>query len=306
MNQPPQSPDSQAQQSVKEEKATQLEDTLRWAGMSDRGIEKLRNGEDRTGPGWQRLAKAVQNKYPTMGRESKEADAVRPAVLESLRFAYKGGSSLQELAYRYEYYKALYDEQRKDVFDNRNDLSNTEKYALTHRRLATTDVQGILDADTEIIQSERTNKKVEIDLEASDEDVVASIRSQAEEIGMGHDTSTAYHARKHFLELPKEEQKGHPVAAYLKSLATTIREGEVSSFDRLDEGRAAGLTMDRPLARNKNGPPKKPDARNRESKDDRPETSILRARIFVRPQTGAVAPTHMRQKSDRSNDHERG
>ncbi|WP_431872895.1 hypothetical protein [Nocardiopsis eucommiae] len=306
MSQPPPSPDSEAQQREKEDRATQLEGMLRWAGLSDRGIEKLRNGQDRTGLGWQRLAKAVENKYPAMGRDSKDADAVRPAVIEGLRFAYQESSSLQEFAYRYEYFKALYDEQKQDVFANRNDLTNSEKYSLIHRRLATTDVQGVLDADTEIIHSERKAKKVEIDLEGSDEEVTASIRRQADEIGMGHDTSTAYHARKHFLELPREEQKGHPIAAYLKSLAKTIREGEVSSFERSNEDRSVGLTIDRTLSARQGGPPEKPKAKHRENEGVKKGTRVLRARVFVRNETGAIAPTLSKQKAGKGDDYERG
>lgn len=302
MSQPPQSPDAEAQQREKEERATQLEEMLRWAGMSDRGIEKLRNGEDRTGLGWQRLAKAVHNKYPTMGKDSPEADAVRPAVIEGLRFAHRGSSGLQEFAYRYEYFKALYDEQSQDIATNRRDLSKVDKLELASRRMTRIDVQGVLDADTEIIREERRQGRVDINLNQSDEEVVSAIREQADNIGMGHDTSTAYHARKHFGELPKEEQVGHPVAAYLKSLASTIRNGEVSSFNRMDQGQSASIVIDRILPQRKDKTLKKQESSSKESG----EVSALRARLFIRPQTGVVAPTHMKDKVERSAEHERG
>ncbi|MFE1169319.1 hypothetical protein [Nocardiopsis sp. NPDC058789] len=302
MSQPPTSPDSEAQQREKDNRATQLEAMLRWAGLSDRGIEKLRNGQDRTGPGWQRLAKAVENKYPAMGKKSAEADAVRPAVVEGLRFARRGSSSLQEFAYRYEYFKALYDEQSQDILTNRRDLSKTERHELASRRMTRIDAQGVLDSDTEIIRKERSQERVDIDLNQSEEEIVAAIREQAENIGMGHDTSTAYHARKHFGELPKEEQVGHPISAYLKSLASTIQNGEASNFTRMDEGQSASLVIDRILPRKRDGSPKRQESEAKEAG----EVSVLRARLFVRPHTGVVAPTHMRDKAERPADHERG
>lgn len=133
MNEPPKSPGSRTAQILapnevrrRTQQAEKLESALRWAGLNDDEIDRLRGGEYRIGPGWQRLAKAViDNNYPGMdpdpgpkgkikSKTLKTGEATRPAMRAGVDFA-KEASTLKESAYRYEYFKALYDAKRKEI-----------------------------------------------------------------------------------------------------------------------------------------------------------------------------------------------
>lgn len=222
-----------------------------------------------------------------MGTDGALGNAVRPAMSEGLRFAWEGASTLQEVAYRYEYFKALYDTEKTKILDEHKDMPKSNKLKMASDRMThpSKDPQENLDSDIKVIHEMHSGKKIDIDLDQSDEEIISSLRRQAEEVGMGHDISTAYHARKHAHLIPEEEQEGHPVRTYLSSLRKTVKEGEVKNFRRLEDGPGVSLGMERRIPQ-------------KESEKSDEKTSTLRSRLFIRPHTGIVASTYGKGKTD--------
>ncbi|MET9711969.1 hypothetical protein [Nocardiopsis alba] len=320
--------------------AERLESALRWAGMSDEAITELRGDEERTGPGWQRLAKAVvDNPYPGMdpkpnskgkfkARTLREGEASRPAMNAGLKFALEG-SSLKEASYRYEYFKAIFDSEKRNIdkkYDNEGkNPPNSEKIkeASEFTLDPKTDIQGKFEADFETAKDMRGGDPVYIDPRESQEKIISLVREQAERIGMGNPLSTIYHARKHIHELPEDERENEQeqhqnkgtvqgkendresrgesgtVKDYLNSLAKTLKEGEIAGFERTQDGQAVHLTFRRVVeqARGSTGTASVPE--DPTGRDEEKKTTLI-GHLYIRDHTGAQVATYGRgSKNDR-------
>ncbi|MBB6174074.1 hypothetical protein HNR23_004134 [Nocardiopsis mwathae] len=211
-------------------KADELEQSLRDAGLTNEQIASLRGDHPRIGDEWQRAASAVGQPF-----NKTVKNLLHP---EATRFALEGASSPREFAYRYEYYKAVFDEKVRH-------LEDTDPRGLSHKgqsrkRSAADltldmDVRAQLDADHRVVREVWANDAhVDPNLPESQRDRM--IRGQAGDITMGHETSAAYHARKHYRELPDGERSGDVIRDYHDSAETTIREGELVSASNTGPG----------------------------------------------------------------------
>lgn len=157
------------------------------------------------------------------------------------------------------------------------------------------DVQGKLESDTTIVEKMRKKGAAHVELSGTREEIIASVREQADKIGMGHEVSTAYHSRKHVHELPENERQSHPVRDYLNSLSKTLKNGEVTDFEQLDDKKGVRSTFKRMIER---GRDKKPDrTREGEIPKGAGEKNIsLRGHLFIRDHTGPQVSTYGRGK----------
>lgn len=306
--------------------AERLESALRWAGMSDEAITELRGDEERTGPGWQRLAKAVaDNPYPGMDpkpnskgkfktKTLREGEASRPAMNAGLKFALEG-SNLKESAYRYEYFKAIFNSEMKSLKKENTrkgiNLDKSEEIEKISQHMTTPEanIQGKLAADIKTVEKMRKGGPVYIDPSEDREKILSLIREQADMIGMGDVTSTAYHARKHIDEIPAHErehereqrqqldQEGSnksevsPVKDYLDSLARTLKEGEVVDFNPTSDGEGVQVAFRRVVEQargsDKSGPESEPSTEKGAGKK-----IALLGKVYIRKNTGIQVATY--------------
>ncbi|MFB8764439.1 hypothetical protein VSQ99_18360 [Nocardiopsis alba] len=304
--------------------------------MSDEAITELRGDEERTGPGWQRLAKAVvDNPYPGMDpkpnpngkirpKALKIGEAAKPAMKDGIDFATKGGN-LKEYAYRYEYFKAVFEAEREEVNKEHEGKSTPLPQKLTEAHSRTTrpenNVQKKLKKDIKTIEKMRKGGPVYIDPNEDREKIIILVREQADRIGMGDNLSAAYHARKHVHELPEHEreneQKQHPdknvaqekenegedrdesgpVKDYLNSLAKTLKEGEVTGFERTQDGQGVHLTFKRIVekARGSTGAGSTPNSPGEGTEE---KSTTLVSHLYIRDHTGAQVATYGRGSKD--------
>lgn len=265
MNRAPQRPDQnltpeEIQKRTK--KADKLESTLRWSGISEESITEFRGNEDRLGHSWQKFADSVlNNRFKGMNPEENShgeiprkaflaGEAVRPAVRAAADFAMEA-STLRESAYRYEYYKAIFNEEAKKTDRESPTTPKTDRLKETSERMTkSVDAHGEFETDKKVARHMEPEVAAHVNLTGSPEDIIASLREHADKVGMENDVSTAYHARKHGHEIPEtdieappkqghegdEKHKGHHVSNYLKSLRKTIKEGEAVAFTRTKNG----------------------------------------------------------------------
>ncbi|WP_444961725.1 hypothetical protein [Nocardiopsis sp. M1B1] len=262
-------------------KADALEATLRRAGLTDAEIAGFRGDNERHDRAWQRFASAVVNEFPS---KNKINERLQP---EAIRFSLEGAENPFEAAYRYEYYKAIYDQEARRIDEEmRPELPEGKKRKPTNpAKLAAFklfyeegfNVQTSLDSDIRFIREARGDS-VRIDLSMEDSEVVEAVRGSAGKIGMGPDLSAAYHARKHQVEIPDAEKTGDPMRDYFESAERTIRDGRVAHIERLDGG-ALHVTFEREL----------PSAVPR---GDVGEINVMVAQVYIREHTGPVMSTY--------------
>ncbi|WP_433325724.1 hypothetical protein [Spirillospora sp. CA-294931] len=246
-------------------KADALEDSLRKGGLSDEQIERLRGDNPRDGDQWQRLASALEQNFG-----KKTLKAAPDIHSDALRFAMEGADNPRAVAYRYEYFKARYDEAMRAVEADvkSGDLpAGTNKAKAAVERFNEIDVRGDLERDVADVRAARPGGGG-IDPGLKGDARTDAVRGQAGDIGMGNDTSSAYHARKHYKELPDSEKHGDIVNDYLNSAERTIREGELRSRN-VDEDGTERLEFVREV-----------------------DGAKLRAVVIVRPDGKIVMPTY--------------
>ncbi|QKW35099.1 hypothetical protein HUT06_14540 [Actinomadura sp. NAK00032] len=253
-------------------KAERLEQALRDAGLSDEEIDRLRGDNPRDGDAWQRAASALDQKF------GKKVLNARPELnSDAARFALDGGGAVdpREFAYRYEYFKSRFDEQVRSVTEDIKsgdlDLNGRSKIQVGLERFDELDLTEELRQDVDAVRGERPGH-ADVDTDLPEGERVDALRRQAGDIDMGSDTSTAYHARKHYDELPESERTGDVVRDYLNSAERTIREGDVVKRSMLDNG-AERLVFHRTVT----------------GANGRPIT--LEALVIIRPDGRVVMPT---------------
>ncbi len=223
-----------------------------------------------------------------MGSTGPEADAVKPAMAKALEFALEKAPDFNECAYRYEYFKAFYDATLEDVEEKFHHFSEMEQLKEATNQIihAEEDIRQTLKSDIQKLNEKRGSTRASVDITLSNDEIVASLRKQAALIGMGPDTSTAYHARKHYMELPPEERDGlHPVEAYLNGLEKTIKEGELTNFKRGENNVNASFTRNLPPGQGKI------------PKDGTPQHNRIFAALFVK-KTGDTRALTTHSKSE--------
>ncbi|MFI6578142.1 hypothetical protein ACIBFB_20335 [Nocardiopsis sp. NPDC050513] len=255
------------------DKADQLEQRLRQAGLTDEDIAQLRGDHPRDGDQWQRAASAINQ-----GFSKKLDDQLHPAAT---RFALEDAADPREFAYRYEYYKATFDELARSLREE--GLGRQQAAQEAAERMPVMDVATRLDEDHAVVNDMRGGEPARVDTDLSSVDLEEAVRAQAGNIEMGHETATAYHARKHYNEILDDERSGNIVNDYLDSAELTIRDGEVIELSRLDNG-AERLTIMRPVL----------DDNGSHISNKRGELAYMRAIVIIRQDGSLVMPTYGR------------
>jgi hypothetical protein len=234
------------------------------------------------------MASAVlDNEFP-QNRKLKLRDALRP---EAIRFALDGTSNPFEFAYRYEYFKAIFDqESRRIEAETRGELdgrptqenipNNAKKNAANMIIEQQINIEALLESDRFTV-SEMRGEPPRIDTALPDSEIADLTRSQAGDVGMGSESSAAYHSRKHQIEIPLEERTGNPVRDYLNSAELTIREGELANFTRL-EGGGIHMTFERIVTPESSTP----------TPSGTREVQVMVAQVYLRETTGVVMSTY--------------
>ncbi|MFW6639150.1 hypothetical protein ACOALZ_03815 [Nocardiopsis algeriensis] len=200
-----------------EQRSAEIESTLREGGLTQEQIDQIRGGREATDRDWQRIGSALSQRFG-----QKVYDDLHPLATE---FAFEGADSPQVFAYRYEYYKAIFDEMSNDLKKNEG-LGKKQAPLEAARRMPEVDVQSMLESDEEIAVSLRPNHGP-IHVDSSPEGLHDSIREAAGRISMPHETSTSYHARKHPNAIPEGEITGNLIKDYILSAENTLRYGEI-------------------------------------------------------------------------------
>ena len=269
--------------------AKNMLEALAWAGMSEQEIAQTRGNANPEKRPWQRLCSAVMNnEFPEMGSTGPEAEAVKPAMAKALSFSLEKAPDFKECAYRYEYFMAFYNATLSDVEERHLHLPNVEqlKEATSQILRSEGDIRQTLKSDIQKLNELRTGNSASVDITLSKEEIVASLRKQAAIVGMGPDTSTAYHARKHYMELPASERDGlHPVEAYLNGLEKTIREGKVTNFKK--GANSVNVSFSRNL----------PPGQGKLPKDGTPQHNKIFSALFVK-KSGDTRALTMHSKSE--------
>ncbi|MDT0331742.1 hypothetical protein [Nocardiopsis lambiniae] len=263
--------DSDPELERKTKKADELEARLRQAGLTNEDIDQLRGEHPRDGDQWQRAASAINQGF------SKKLDSqLHPAATH---FALEGAANPREFAYRYEYYKATFDELAREIQDN--GFSKNQSQILAAQELPNIDITARLEADHSAISELRDGEPALVSTNLPHDNLEQAIRLQAQQVEMGHETATAYHARKHYNELPAEEKGGNVISDYLNSAEKTIREGHVSEVTPLAGG-AQKWTFMRPVL----------DLDGNHISNKKGKPSYMRAFIIIRPDGTLVMPTY--------------
>ncbi|MFJ9557747.1 hypothetical protein ACIRPH_28385 [Nocardiopsis sp. NPDC101807] len=279
-------PDPEQEKALR--KADSFEDALRNAGLTDEEINQFRGDNERDGRGWQRAAKAVlDNKFPDR-KKLRLADIMMP---EGIRFALDGTTSPFEFAYRYEYFKATFDQEALRIeAEIRSELGEGPSQVNIPNQAKTNAANIILNGEVNIAERlefdrstvrEMRSESPRIETDPPDPEIADLTRSQAGEIGMGPESSAAYHARKHQLEIPTAERTGDPVRDYFNSAETTIREGELVNFTRLEDG-GIHMTFERVVTPEPITP----------TPSGTREVQVMVAQVYLREHTGAVMSTY--------------
>ncbi|MFC7329196.1 hypothetical protein [Marinactinospora rubrisoli] len=206
-------------------KAEGLENSLRQAGLRDDEIRKLRGDHDRTGDQWQRAAKALEQSFRKSIKKS-----LHPAAT---RFALHNAANPREFAYRYEYFKAVYDERVRLL--KAASFPKTTLFQAAAKDILEMDVHARLEADVRVVRELRSQPSI-LNPWLQEGDKEQEIRNIADGIDMGHEISAAYHARKHYDELPEEEQRGDVIREYFASAERTVREGVLAKREAVEGG----------------------------------------------------------------------
>ena len=181
----------------------------------------------------------------------------------------------------------------KEIQKGSQNISGADKLKIVSERMThpDMDVRGELESDIAIVKDMRKENAAHVDLSGSPEEIISSVREQAEQIGMGHEVSTAYHARKHANELPEHERGSHPIRDYLKSLSKTLKEGNATDFQRLDDGEGVRMTFKRIIEKGREKPPAET-GDHKSPKNTERKNRTLRAHLFIRGHTGPRVSTY--------------
>ncbi|MEU0239079.1 hypothetical protein ABZ234_15440 [Nocardiopsis sp. NPDC006198] len=254
------------------DKAEKAENGLRDANLSEEEILALRGDHPRDGDQWQRVASALSQKFG-----GGVANDMHP---RATRFAMEGAENPREFAYRYEYFKATFDELATELQES--GVSKRDSQRNVASEMTDDFVAQRLEQDHAAVEQKRPDQPARVDTELPPEEFEQAIRDQAGNIGMGHQTSTAYHARKHYDEIQPWEQGGSIVDDYMDSAEETIRSGEIRSREPLDGG-GERLEIVRP----------KLDLDGNQVIDKRKKKEVfLRAIVIVKEDGSIVMPTY--------------
>lgn len=214
-------------------RANRLENNLRDGGLTDDQISRLRGDLSRDSHQWQRLASALEQ-----GFGKKVKGLLHPRAVD---FAMDGGRTIdpKTFAYRYEYFKARFDQLqeqvRKEVGSGQLKLDHKSVTEEAAERFGDLDLKADLKADLDALQGVRPHP-ASVKPSLSGPDLEAAVRSKAGDIDMGSDTAAAYHARKHYHELPADEVTGNLMRDYFGSAQRTIHDGQLWRREPLNGG----------------------------------------------------------------------
>ncbi|WP_433600321.1 hypothetical protein ACQPXH_00160 [Nocardia sp. CA-135953] len=137
-----------------------------------------------------------------------------------------GPGNPRKFANAYEYYKGKYQE-AYDSVDPKDILKGENKDSVAAKRLDDYQVTKNLEEDIETV---RRSGKGAVDLRPwmSQRDVVAMLR-QNQSLGFGDEFGSAYHALRHWKNMPDSEKELLPsrIEAYQNSADLTVREGRL-------------------------------------------------------------------------------
>ncbi|MEU3019509.1 hypothetical protein ABZ635_19195 [Nocardiopsis sp. NPDC007018] len=215
------------------EKVNHLFRVIDWAGKDKEDFLRLHGESTPSTKTLSRLAKVVlDNKYPYTNTMGSEAQAIRPVVAQGLSFALEG-DGIKDSANRYSYYMAYYDSTQEYISERNPYLTETELIKITADRVLSSEEEfrDRLQSDLETLHGLGRGTRIDIDITESKEKIIASLRNQADAVGMGDDFTALRHVYAHGREMPTEEREGlHRVAAYHNSMGRTIKEGKVVNF----------------------------------------------------------------------------
>ncbi|MFE9637412.1 hypothetical protein ACFYOC_00200 [Nocardiopsis alba] len=268
------------------EKADKLENRLRDA-MSDEAILKLRGENPRDGDQWQRLATTVN---ADLIGGSKVDKILHPKAVE---FALEGSSNPRQFAYRYEYYKATFNETVENAMESQKITKKQARQPVKDMMIENHDLlETRMAADREVVLNERGTTTTRVDPNQPLKNLVQEVREEAGNISMGDPNSTAYHARKHYKELPESEitipPTGRGIAAefsqrsvkdYLDSLEATLQSGKLIE-ESISEDGSRRMVFER--STDKNGDI---------LKDPNDKQYTIKARLIVAPDGRVLVPT---------------
>ncbi|WP_157036188.1 hypothetical protein [Streptomonospora alba] len=220
---------SEAELEKRLQKANIVEQKLRDGGLTNDEISQLFGEHPRHGDQWQRAHSALNQSF------NKKVNAeLHP---EAVRFAFQGADNPREFAYRYEYLKAIYDEQvdhAKNLGPETHPGASRNIAAL--ERFRDIDVHAQLRDDHARVSEVWGSDPARVDPSSSQQEIDQALRDSADKIGMGHPTSASYHAHKHFKELPLDEQSDDKIYSYHQSASQTIRTGDIVEYERNEDG----------------------------------------------------------------------
>ncbi|WP_017609804.1 hypothetical protein [Nocardiopsis xinjiangensis] len=269
------SPPLSDEERKKSEKADNLESQLLQAGLTNEQIIDLRGDHPRLGDEWQRVASAVGQQY--------NGKIVGEMLPRTTQFALDGASSPREFAYRYEYYKATFDELVRQI-----GLEGTGK-KLAQEQVANQiphmDVAAQLEADHSVVNEMRGGERARVDTNLPPDTLQQAVREQAGNIDFGHQTGSAYHGRKHYKEILPDEKNGNVIEDYLNSTEQTIKHGTITEQVTL-EGGSERLTFRRPA----------PDESGNHDPDRKGRYNYLRAFVIIKNNGDLVITTHGNEK----------
>jgi hypothetical protein len=199
---------------------------LEAGGLTDSEVNQLIGGLGEGDDGWDRVFSALDQPFNKKVKPDLHGSATR--------FAFDGAGDAREFSYRYEYYKASFDELVKELVAEGMTKGQARQPAAAE--ILTWDMDERLRQDHEVVNEMRPNGHAYVDPAVPDSRVEQEIRNLAGSIEMGHDTSSAYHARKHKGEIPELERNGDPIRDYFNSAELTIRNGDIIDTSIADNG----------------------------------------------------------------------
>ncbi|MFD0774266.1 hypothetical protein ACFQZ2_10050, partial [Streptomonospora algeriensis] len=257
---------SDAERNKRLENANITEQKLRDGGLTDEEISRLFGEHPRHGDQWNRVHSAFNQQFPKGVRAELEPQAIR--------FAFDGANDPREFSYRYEYFHALFKEQAYELKKiGPSGHPGVSRSVGAMERMNEIDVPARLESDHEEVRRSWDEEHLEVPPDRPAHEIEHAIRQNPGKVTMGHPTSAAYHARKHFSELPLEEQGGNTIESYHQSAMNTLQDGRMTEPHINSDG-----SVDF--------------AFRREYVDARGKEKILEARLVLRPDGVVIMKTY--------------